>query len=154
VGSSRNSGAVFCRSAGTFATIISKDEVGKKVRSVVVKLQSGEIRRVDPHACATVGVASNPHYHFRILGKAGRSRWLNIRPTVRGLAMNACESCPCFLHITSGTNKALQPITLTVVVEGNPREMSTPCLSGAHRQREVSRPGPSAIPTRILCRTG
>lgn len=89
VGSTSGRGAVFCRSAGTFATVIAKDEVGKKVRDVTVRLQSGEVRKVAKDACATVGVASNPHYHFRQLGKAGRSRWLNIRPTVRGLAMNA-----------------------------------------------------------------
>lgn len=91
VGSTKGKGAVFCRSAGTFATVIAKDEVGKKVRDVTVRLQSGEVRKVASDACATIGVASNPHYHFRQLGKAGRSRWLNIRPTVRGLAMNACE---------------------------------------------------------------
>ncbi|KAL1306809.1 hypothetical protein AAFC00_005466 [Neodothiora populina] len=91
VGSTKGKGAVFCRSAGTFATVIAKEESGKKVKSVTVKLQSGEARTVDPQACATIGVASNPQYHFRILGKAGRSRWLNIRPTVRGLAMNAAD---------------------------------------------------------------
>ncbi|KAG9916920.1 ribosomal protein L2, partial [Aureobasidium melanogenum] len=91
VGSTTGKGAVFCRSAGTFATVVSKEEVGKKVKEVVVRLQSGEVRRVSPDACATIGVASNPHHHFRTLGKAGRSRWLNIRPTVRGLAMNAAD---------------------------------------------------------------
>lgn len=89
VGSTKGKGAVFCRSAGTFATVIAKDEVGNKVRDVTVRLQSGEVRKVASDACATIGVSSNPHYHFRQLGKAGRSRWLNIRPTVRGLAMNA-----------------------------------------------------------------
>ena len=94
VGSKNDRGAVFCRSAGTYATVISKDEgakPGKKDKYVVVKLQSGEIRKVDRDSCATIGVASNPHYQHEQLGKAGRSRWLNIRPTVRGLAMNACK---------------------------------------------------------------
>lgn len=95
VGSKNDRGAVFCRSAGTYATVMSKDENdgkhGKKDKYVVVKLQSGEIRKVDRDACATIGVASNPHYQHEQLGKAGRSRWLNIRPTVRGLAMNACD---------------------------------------------------------------
>lgn len=100
VGSTKDGKAVFCRSAGTFATVMSKEEVGKKVKSVTVKMQSGEIRKIDPAACATIGVASNPHFHFRILGKAGRSRWLNIRPTVRGLAMNACTKClPRYLFL-------------------------------------------------------
>ncbi|TID21751.1 mitochondrial ribosomal protein L2 of the large subunit [Venturia nashicola] len=92
VGSTKGKGAVFCRSAGTYAVVVGKDDQpGKKSRHVIVKLQSGEVRKVDKDACATIGVASNPHWHFRQLGKAGRSRWLNIRPTVRGLAMNACD---------------------------------------------------------------
>lgn len=91
VGSAKNRGAVFCRSAGTYAVVISKDDDTTKggEKYVIVRLQSGEIRKVSREACATIGVASNPHYHYRQLGKAGRSRWLNIRPTVRGVAMNA-----------------------------------------------------------------
>lgn len=95
VGSAPGRGAVFCRSAGTYATVIAKDEVGgegkKKVKDVTVRLQSGEVRKVAKDACATIGVASNPHWQFRQLGKAGRSRWLNIRPTVRGVAMNSVD---------------------------------------------------------------
>ncbi|KAK4634784.1 54S ribosomal protein RML2, mitochondrial [Fulvia fulva] len=91
VGSTPGKGAVFCRSAGTYATVIAKEEHGKKVVDVTVRLQSGEVRKVSKDACGTVGVASNPHWHFRQLGKAGRSRWLNIRPTVRGVAMNAVD---------------------------------------------------------------
>jgi ribosomal protein L2 len=94
VGSTKGRGAVFCRSAGTYAIVVSKDDDATQSRSgsqqyVTVRLQSGEIRRVSRDACATVGVASNPHYQHAQLGKAGRKRWLNIRPTVRGLAMNA-----------------------------------------------------------------
>lgn len=95
VGSNAGLKAVFCRSAGTYATVISKEEIGKgdikKVKDVTVRLQSGEVRKVHKDACATVGVASNPNWQFRQLGKAGRSRWLNIRPTVRGVAMNAVD---------------------------------------------------------------
>ncbi|KAF2173181.1 hypothetical protein M409DRAFT_17126 [Zasmidium cellare ATCC 36951] len=92
VGSNPKKGAVFCRSAGTYATVISKEETSKnRVVDVTVRLQSGEVRKVGADACATIGVASNPHHHFRQLGKAGRSRWLNIRPTVRGVAMNAVD---------------------------------------------------------------
>ncbi|KAK0310982.1 mitochondrial 54S ribosomal protein rml2 [Friedmanniomyces endolithicus] len=95
VGSTAGKGAVFCRSAGTYATVLSKEETGsetkKKVKVVLVRLQSGEVRKVDKDACATIGVSSNPNWRFRQLGKAGRSRWLNIRPTVRGLAMNASD---------------------------------------------------------------
>ena len=82
-----------CRSAGTFATVVAKDNEGKpdvEGKYVTVRLQSGEVRKISSNACATIGVASNPDYQHRQLGKAGRSRWLNIRPTVRGVAMNAC----------------------------------------------------------------
>lgn len=90
VGSTKGKGAVFCRSAGTHAVVVSKDDGSKSgQRFVTIRLQSGEVRNVSREACATIGSASNPHYQHRQLGKAGRSRWLNIRPTVRGLAMNA-----------------------------------------------------------------
>lgn len=99
VGSQAKKGAVFCRSAGTYAILVARDEVtledGTKEAKgdfVHVKLQSGEIRRVHKEACATIGVASNPLHKYRQLGKAGRKRWLGIRPTVRGLAMNASKS--------------------------------------------------------------
>ena len=116
----KNSIGKICRSAGTHGIIIGKgeDAVQKEmikafgesgtsdlstltseqlqkfeqaVKYVTVKLSSGEIRLMDSEAVATVGVASNVNYHYTSLGKAGRSRWLNIRPTVRGLAMNACD---------------------------------------------------------------
>lgn len=95
VGSAAKRGAVFCRSAGTSATVVNKNEEtkddGTKIMTgkyVEVRLQSGEVRRVSKDACATIGVSSNVHHHYRQLGKAGRSRWLGIRPTVRGVAMN------------------------------------------------------------------
>ncbi|KAI1870257.1 hypothetical protein JX265_006427 [Neoarthrinium moseri] len=98
VGSHPKGGAVFCRSAGTFAVVESKDEEtrddGVKVvtgKYVTVRLQSGEVRKCSKDACATIGVASNVHHQYRQLGKAGRSRWLNIRPTVRGVAMNKVD---------------------------------------------------------------
>lgn len=89
VASHANGPAVFCRSAGTYATILTKDK-----KYVTLRLQSGEVRRVVKDAAATVGVVSNPTWQHRQLGKAGRSRWLNIRPTVRGLAMNSCNIPP------------------------------------------------------------
>jgi len=95
VGSSSVGAAVFCRSAGTYATVISKG-----MKHVIIRLQSGEVRRVSKDAPATVGIVSNPTWHHRQHGKAGRKRWLNIRPTVRGLAMNAGASSPlsCNFH--------------------------------------------------------
>ena len=80
--------AKFCRAAGTYARIISK--VPEKKRAVV-RLQSGEHRYVALDACATIGVVSNIDHQNASLGKAGRSRWLGIRPTVRGVAMNKSD---------------------------------------------------------------
>jgi ribosomal protein L2 len=109
VGSAAERGAVFCRSAGTYAIVIAKDE-GKRPKHVTVRLQSGEVRKVSKDACATIGVVSNPHWHFRQLGKAGRSRWLNIRPTVRGMAMNACKLIPIIsLKSSSSQNSGDHP---------------------------------------------
>jgi ribosomal protein L2 len=56
---------------------------------VTIRLSSGEVRLIHKECCATIGVASNSDHKYAQLGKAGRSRWLNIRPTVRGVAMNA-----------------------------------------------------------------
>jgi len=83
------------------AVVISKDDEGTKGgnKYVNVRLQSGEIRKVSRDACATIGIASNPNYQHRQLGKAGRKRWLNIRPTVRGLAMNAGKNFLCELSV-------------------------------------------------------
>lgn len=97
VGSKTKGGGVFCRSAGTYAIVVNKEELeqptGVKIKSVIIRLQSGEVRKVSPDACCTIGVASNPQSHFTSLGKAGRSRWLGKRPEVRGVAMNAGGSC-------------------------------------------------------------
>ena len=87
-------GGKLCRGAGTYAQIVgTSDDEEKQIvgRHVLVRLPSGETRKLPKDACATIGVASNPNYNRRQLGKAGRSRWLGIRPTVRGLAMNAFE---------------------------------------------------------------
>jgi len=54
-------------------------------------LPSGEVRMVSEKAMASIGVLSNPEHGFVKLGKAGRSRWLGIRPTVRGSAMNPVD---------------------------------------------------------------
>lgn len=81
-------GAKFVRSAGTYAQLISKD-LNKKL--AVVKLPSGERRYIDLNSKATLGSVSNISHNEIELGKAGRSRWLNIRPTVRGVAMNPID---------------------------------------------------------------
>ncbi|EJD51956.1 ribosomal protein L2 [Auricularia subglabra TFB-10046 SS5] len=83
-----NGPAQLVRAAGTFAQIVAHQEVG---HYVLVKLQSGEIRKIHARCCATIGKVSNPLHNQRNLGKAGRNRWLGRRPHVRGIAMNAVD---------------------------------------------------------------
>ncbi|HUH74901.1 MAG TPA: 50S ribosomal protein L2 [Chitinophagales bacterium] len=79
-------GAAICRSAGTHAQLTSKE--GKYV---VVKLPSGESRKVLSTCLATVGTVSNSDHNQITLGKAGASRWRGIRPRTRGVAMNPVD---------------------------------------------------------------
>jgi large subunit ribosomal protein L2 len=79
-------GGQLVRAAGTQAVILSKDE-----NWVYVQLPSGEIRKFNPDCYATIGQVSNVDHENVVLGKAGRSRWMGIRPTVRGTAMNPVD---------------------------------------------------------------
>jgi len=79
---------ILVRAAGTFAQVVAHDETGKYT---LVRLQSGEVRKVLQDCCASIGKVSNPLWKNRSLGKAGRARWLGRRPTVRGMAMNAVD---------------------------------------------------------------
>lgn len=79
-------GGQLCRSAGCKATLVGKDPDGLHCS---IKLPSGKIRKVRVACRASIGVVSNPSWHLRVIGKAGRMRNLGIRPTVRGVAMNA-----------------------------------------------------------------
>lgn len=85
VGETANGPAKFCRAAGTYARILDKIPDTKKS---IIRLQSGEERYVSLEACATLGVVSNVDHQHESLGKAGRSRYRGIRPTVRGVAQN------------------------------------------------------------------
>jgi large subunit ribosomal protein L2 len=76
-------GGQLCRSAGTSATLTARE--GKWAQ---LTLPSGEMRRVPADCRATIGRVSNPDHMNIPLGKAGRSRWLGIRPHVRGVAMS------------------------------------------------------------------
>lgn len=76
-------GGQICRAAGTFATVLGHDE-----KYVTLRLMSGEVRKFLPTCRATIGTVGNEDFELRSLGKAGKSRWLGIRPTVRGSAMN------------------------------------------------------------------
>ena len=79
-------GALMARSAGTFAQIVSRDG-----NYVIVKLPSGETRRILGECMATVGVVGNSKHSLERSGKAGRSRWLGRRPHNRGVVMNPVD---------------------------------------------------------------
>jgi len=79
-------GAALVRSAGTSAIM-----VGREGKYGVVKLPSGEVRRILLTCRATVGSTSNPDHTLESLGKAGRKRWLGRRPRTRGVAMNPVD---------------------------------------------------------------
>jgi large subunit ribosomal protein L2 len=79
-------GAQIARSAGTSAQLLAKE--GKHA---LLKLPSSEVRKVPINCSATIGVVSNIEHMNISIGKAGRSRWLGIRPHVRGVAMNPVD---------------------------------------------------------------
>ena len=79
-------GGRIARSAGSSAQIVAKDH-----DFVTVKLPSGEVRMLRSMCYATIGQVDNIDHVNIHSGKAGRSRWLNVRPTVRGVAMNPCD---------------------------------------------------------------
>ena len=79
-------GAKLARSAGNFAQVLSNDAGYTSVR-----LPSSEVRQINENCWASIGLVSNEESKLVSLGKAGRSRWLGIRPTVRGSAMNPVD---------------------------------------------------------------
>ena len=79
-------GAVMARSAGAFAQLLARE--GKYA---TIKLPSGEIRRVLSLCMATIGAVSNSDHQLLVGGKAGRSRWLGVRPRTRPVAMNPVD---------------------------------------------------------------
>ena len=79
-------GAFMARSAGTFAQLVSREG-----DYVIVKLPSGETRKILAACKATVGVVGNSEHSLERSGKAGRSRWLGRRPRNRGVVMNPVD---------------------------------------------------------------
>ncbi len=79
-------GAQMARAAGTSAQI-----VGREPRYVLLRLRSGEMRKVLNDCYATIGEVAHGEHNLRKLGKAGAKRWRGIRPTVRGVAMNPVD---------------------------------------------------------------
>ena len=81
-----NGGGKLARSAGSSAQISGKDE-----NYCIIKLSSGEIRKIINTARATIGSVSNTDHQNIKIGKAGRNRWKGRRPSVRGVAMNPVD---------------------------------------------------------------
>jgi large subunit ribosomal protein L2 len=79
-------GGKLARSAGSYAQLVSKDGGYAQIR-----MNSGEIRLVSVDSYATIGYVSNLDHKNVNYGKAGRKRWLGVRPTVRGVAMNPID---------------------------------------------------------------
>ena len=79
-------GAQLIRSAGTSAQLAAKEGV-----YAVLRMRSGEMRKILIDCRATIGEVSNSEHNLRNLGKAGAKRWRGVRPTVRGAAMNPVD---------------------------------------------------------------
>ena len=96
-------GARMCRSAGTSAQLVAKE-----AETALLRLPSGELRRVSAHCRAAIGQVGNTTHENESGGKAGRSRWAGKRPGVRGTAMNPVD------HPHGGgegKNKGSHPVT-------------------------------------------
>ncbi|MDR1363079.1 MAG: 50S ribosomal protein L2 [Spirochaetaceae bacterium] len=96
-------GAQLARSAGTSALVAAKEG-----DYVTIKLPSGEMRMIFKKCFAVVGVVGNEDHMNICYGKAGRKRWLGVRPTVRGMVMNPVD------HPHGGgegKNKGIHPVT-------------------------------------------
>jgi large subunit ribosomal protein L2 len=79
-------GGQLARSAGTYAQLVGRD-----AGYALLRLSSGEVRKVRGECMATIGAVSNPDEQNIVIGKAGRNRWLGKKPSVRGVAMNPID---------------------------------------------------------------
>ena len=79
-------GGQLARSAGSYVQLVGRDSGW-----AVLKLNSGETRKVRAECMASIGAVSNPDHSNKVIGKAGRTRWLGRRSTVRSIAMNPVD---------------------------------------------------------------
>jgi large subunit ribosomal protein L2 len=79
-------GGQIVRSAGAYAHVLACED-----KLAHIRLPSGEVRLIQSGCLATIGQISNIEHEKMSIGKAGRSRWLGIRPTVRGVVMNPVD---------------------------------------------------------------
>lgn len=96
-------GAQICRGAGASAVLLGKEE-----QYCLVRLPSGEIKKVLSVCRASIGQVGNTDNENIALGKAGKARWLGIRPSVRGMAMNPVDHP---LGGGEGVGKGHHPVT-------------------------------------------
>jgi len=81
-----NQGGKLVRSAGGVAQLMGREGIYCQI-----KMPSGEMRKFHQNCRATIGQLSNPEHMNVAIGKAGRARWMGVRPTVRGVAMNPID---------------------------------------------------------------
>jgi large subunit ribosomal protein L2 len=79
-------GGQIARSAGSYARI-----AGREGDFILLKMRSGELRKFSQNCLATIGAVSNENHSNESIGKAGKSRWLGVRPSVRGIAKNPVD---------------------------------------------------------------
>jgi len=79
-------GGSLARAAGTYAMVAGRDQ-----GYVLLKLKSGETRMVNATCMASIGAVSNPDHMNEVIGKAGRTRWMGLRPVSRGIARNPVD---------------------------------------------------------------
>ena len=79
-------GGQLARSAGSYVQLVGKD-----AGYALLRLRSGEVRMVQTDCLATIGAVSNADHQNESISKAGRKRWMGVRPTVRGVAMNPVD---------------------------------------------------------------
>lgn len=79
-------GGQIARSAGSYVQLVALDN-----DYATLRLRSGEMRKVQSNCRATIGEIGNSEHMLKVLGKAGASRWVGVRPTVRGTAMNPID---------------------------------------------------------------
>ena len=79
-------GGQLARSAGSYVQLVGKD-----AGYALLRLRSGEVRMVSTDCMATIGAVSNADHQNESIAKAGRKRWMGVRPTVRGVAMNPVD---------------------------------------------------------------
>lgn len=79
-------GAQIARSAGSYVQFVAKEG-----NTATLRMKSGEVRRVPVECRAVLGTVSNSEHSLKSIGKAGAKRWLGVRPTVRGVAMNPID---------------------------------------------------------------